>query len=375
MAENADGQEKSEEPTEKRLRKARQDGDIARSKELVTFLMVVAAALYAFLLGAQFMAELRGISTAGLSLERDHAYDVHKMLDHILGQVVAAMYMVLPFFLLMVFIAIVGSSLLGGFNFSTKAMSFKFSKLNPVSGIKRMFSTHALMELFKALAKFSLVLTAAIAFLWYAYEQVIALGTQDINTALASAGRLIVEAFLVASLALIVVVVVDVPFQVYQHTSKLKMTKQEVKEEFKQQEGNPEVKGRIRRIQMEMAQKRMMQKVPQADVVITNPTHYSVALQYDPDTMRAPVVLASGTDFVASQIRTIAQQHNIPIVEAPPLARSLYYNAEIDQPIPEPLFKAVAAVLAYVFGLRDNKSTKPLDVNKLEIPDDFKADA
>lgn len=374
MAESEDGQEKSEEPSEKKLREAREKGQVARSRELTTFLMVLSAALFLYFFGTDLMQSFQTIIISGLSLERDHAYDLKKMLDLILGMAMAAIFMLLPFFLLMAFVAIVGSSILGGFNFSTQAMAPKFSKLNPLKGLKRMVSSQALMELLKALAKFSLVLSVAVFFLWSVYEEVIALGTESLHSALGHSAQIIVEAFIFVSLALIVVAMIDVPFQIWQHTSQLKMTKQEVKEEYKQQEGNPEVKGRIRQIQREMAQRRMMQKVPEADVVITNPTHFAVALKYEADSMRAPVVLALGVDFVAAQIRTIANEHKIPIIEAPPLARALYYNAEVDQPIPEPLFKAVAAVLAYVFGLRDNKPTKPLNLEDLDIPPELKTE-
>ncbi len=374
MAESEDGQEKSEEPSEKKLREAREKGQIARSRELTTFLMVISAALFLYFYGQDIMQSFQTITVSGLSLERDHAYDLKKMLDLILGMTMAAIFMLLPFFLLMVFVAIVGSSLLGGFNFSTQAMSPKLSKLNPVAGLKRMVSSQALMELLKALAKFSLVLSVAVLFLWNVYDDVIALGTESLHSALGHSAQIIVEAFIFVSLALIIIAAIDVPFQIWQHANQLKMTKQEVKEEYKQQEGNPEVKARIRQIQREMSQRRMMQQVPEADVVITNPTHFAVALKYEADSMRAPVVLALGADFMAAQIRTIAQEHNIPIIEAPPLARALYYNAEVDQPIPEPLFKAVAAVLAYVFGLRDNKPTKPLNLEELEIPPELKTE-
>jgi flagellar biosynthetic protein FlhB len=375
MAESEDGQEKTEEPSEKKLREAREKGDIARSRELTTFFMVIGASVYLYVFGPGMMASLEEITIKGLSLEREHAFDLAKMFDLIMGMIVASMMLVLPFFLVMLFVAIVGSSLLGGFNFSTQAMAPSLGKMNPISGIKRMFSVQALMELLKALAKFILVLAVAVAFLWYVYEEVVGLGYEAQNPALAHAGKIIIEAFILVSLALIVIAAIDVPFQLWEHTTKLKMTVQEVKEEFKQQEGNPEVKGRIRQIQMEMSQKRMMKKVPDADVIITNPTHFSVALKYDPQTMRAPIVLASGVDLVAAQIRTVAIENNIPIIEAPPLARALYYNTELDQPIPDSLFKAVAAVLAYVFSLRDNKRPKPLDVTKLEIPSDMKTEA
>jgi len=289
--------------------------------------------------------------------------------------VIHSIYMSLPFLLLMMLVAIVSPMLLGGWNFSAQAFAPQINKLNPITGIKRMFSMNALMELFKAFAKFTLISIVAAFFLWYAYEEVLTIGLEPPKQALAHSAKLIIEAFIFVSLSLIVIAVIDVPFQVYQHISQLKMTKQEVKEEFKQQEGNPEVKGRIRQIQREMSQKRMMQKVPEADVVITNPTHFAVALKYDPDTMAEPTVLAMGIDFLAAEIRTVATANNIPVIEAPPLARALYYNAEVDQPIPYDLFKAVASVLAYVYQIKDGKSSgAAVDFGSLPIPETMKTE-
>jgi flagellar biosynthetic protein FlhB len=371
MAENADGQEKTEDPSEKRLRESREKGDIARSRELTTFLMVISAALFLYVFGPGMMASFEQVMVAGLSLDRDHVFDMTKAVDLILGMAVASLLMITPFLILMLAVAVIGSSLLGGFNFSTKALAPKFEKLNPLSGIKRMVSAQALMELLKALAKFSLVLLVAVAFIYLVFGELISLGMEAEKQALAHAAKIIIEAFIVVSLALIVVAIVDVPFQIYQHQNKLKMTKQEVKEEYKQQEGNPEVKARIRRIQMEMSQKRMMQKVPEADVVITNPTHFAIALAYKPKEMSAPIVLAMGADFQALQIRTMAAEHDIAIIEAPALARALYYNAEIDRPIPDGLFRAVAAVLAYVFSLREGRQAS-FDPTSLFIPPELK---
>ncbi len=374
MAENSDGSEKSEEPTAKRQEDARKKGQIPRSKELTTVLLTLSAAVFLYMYGQVMMADLSGLMTKGLSFSRDIAFDQQKLFGLIIALVQEAIYMVLPFALLMVFIALAAPTLLGGWSFSTQAMAPKLSKLNPASGIKRMFSANALLELFKALAKFTLVISMAAFFLYMVFGDVLALGIEPLKKALGHSGELIVKAFIFVSLSLLVVAAIDVPFQLWNHNRQLKMTKQEVKEEFKQQEGNPEVKGRIRQVQREMSQRRMMQKVPEADVVITNPTHYAVALKYDPETMQAPIVLAVGVDFMAAQIRTIAQEHNISIVEAPPLARALYYNAEVDQPIPYDLFKAVAAVLAYVYQLRDSGDAEATDFKDLPIPDNMRID-
>ncbi|QBZ82704.1 Flagellar biosynthetic protein FlhB [Hydrogenovibrio crunogenus] len=374
MAENEDGTEKSEEPSEKKLREAREKGQVPRSRELTTLLMTLGAAVFLYFFGAQMMQDFETLFVKGLSFDRSHAYDFEMATNLILGLVVHSIYMIVPFLLLMVLIAVVSPMLLGGWNFSTQALAPKISKLNPVSGIKKMFSMNALMELFKAFAKFTLVSVVAGFFLWYSYEEIISIGIEPPKQALAHAGQLIVEAFIFVSLSLIVIAAIDVPFQVHQHVTQLKMTKQEVKEEHKQQEGSPEVKGRIRQLQREMSQKRMMQKVPEADVVITNPTHFAVALKYAPDEMAEPMVLALGSDFMAAQIRTLAKEHNIPLIEAPPLARALYYNAEVDRPIPYELFRAVAAILAYVYQLRDGKRADRVDFDNLPIPEEMKTD-
>ena len=375
MAENEDGSEKSEEPSDKKLREAREKGQIPRSKELTTVLMTLSAALFFYLFGDTMMANFEIILKSGLSFDRDIAFDTVKLFNYITAILISALWMIAPFLLAMTFIAIVSPMLLGGWAFSTKALAPNFSKLNPVSGIKRMVSMNALMELFKALAKFLLVISMATGFLYLVFPEVVGLAVEPKMMALAHSAELIIEAFIFVSLSLLIVAAIDVPFQMWSHTNQLKMTKQEVKEEFKQQEGNPEVKGRIRMLQREMSQRRMMQKVPEADVVITNPTHYAVALQYKPDEMQEPVVLAMGVDFNAAQIRTIAQEHNIPMVEAPPLARALYYNAEVERPIPYELFKAVATILAYVFQLKDGGRTNDVDFKNIEIPNDMQTEA
>ena len=372
MAENEDGTEKSEEPTEKKLREAREKGQVPRSIEMSTLLITLSGAVFLYFFGEMMINDFEIILTQGLQFDRAHAFDIGMLTNRILAIVAHSIYMVIPFLAVMVFIALFSPLLIGGWNFSTQAMSPKISKMNPVAGLKKMVSMFALMELIKALAKFVLIGSVATYFLWHSYEEVISLGSEATRISLAHAGKLIIEAFIFVSLALIVVAVIDVPFQVHEHITQLKMTKQEVKEEFKQQEGNPEIKGRIRQLQTEMSQKRMMQSVPDADVIITNPTHYAIALKYKPDEMSQPEVLAIGSDFMASQIRVIATEHNIPIIEAPPLARALYYNAEIDQPIPYELFKAVAAVLAYVYQLRDGKNAEEVNFHSLPIPKNMK---
>lgn len=372
MAENEDGQEKTESPSEKRRQESREKGQVPRSKELGTLLMTLVAALWLWWLGAGMIEDMVQVMSAGLRMERDHAFDMKKATDLIFAQFEAALWLVAPFLLVMTIVAVISNILVGGWLFSTQVMAPKFSKLNPISGIARMFSKKALVELIKALLKFVLMVLIAILFIYSTLHQLRVLGMVDVMTGMAGSGKLLVEAFLVMSLGLIVIALIDAPYQLYTHAEQMKMTLQEVKEEYKQTEGSPEIKGRIRRMQREMAMRRMMQDVPKADVIITNPEHYAVALQYDGEKMDAPVVLAMGIDFMAAQIRTIAQQHNIQIIRSPALARALYYNSDIGQVIPRSLFNAVAQILAMLFQLKNKEISQLPDFTSLSVPDNLK---
>lgn len=372
MAENADGQEKSEEPTSKKLEDARKKGQVARSKELATMLIMMIASLWLLWLGPQMMVDFERMMIMGFSIERDHAFDMKRAADLIFAQFEAALWLILPFVMGMMVMAIVANILVGGWLFSTEVMAPKFSKLNPIAGIKRMFSLHALVELIKALLKFFLMSVLAVLFIYSTLREVYHLGLIEVEPGLASAGEILAMALVVMSLGLIVIAVIDVPYMIWKHNEDMKMTLQEVKDEFKQTEGNPEIKGRIRRMQQEMAMRRMMQDVPTADVIITNPEHYAVALKYDGDKMNAPIVLAMGMDFMAAQIRTIATQNKIEIVRSPALARALYYNSEVGQVIPRQLFVAVAQILAMVFQLKERKISQLPDFDDVVVPAELK---
>jgi flagellar biosynthetic protein FlhB len=373
MAENADGQEKSESPTDKKLADARKKGQLPRSKELGTLLIMLLSAAWFVFLGPQMIDDFVKTTTGGLSFDRDHAFDIKKASDLVFAQLKAALWMVFPFMIAMLMMAVLSNILVGGWLFSTEVMAPKLSKLNPIAGIKRMFSVKALIELLKALLKFVLMSVIAILFIYSTLYELRLLGTVEVAEGMANAGDLLVQAFLVMTLGLIVIAVIDAPYQLWHHAEDMKMTLQEVKDEYKQTEGSPEIKGRIRRMQREMAQRRMMQDVPNADVIITNPEHYAVALQYDAtggDT--APKVVAMGIDFLAAQIRSIATEHKIQIVRSPALARALYYNSEIGEVIPRTLFTSVAQILAMVYQLRDKKISKLDDFSNLPVPADLK---
>ena len=286
---------------------------------------------------------------------------------------------ILAFMIITFVAAFIGPISLSGWNFSGKALAPKGSRMDPIAGIKRMFSLKSLIELAKALGKFVIVTALALYFLNTVQNDLYSLGKMDVFTGMSEAVNLIGWAFLVISLSLIIISLMDVPWVLYESAEKLKMTLQEVKDEMKNTEGKPEVKGRIRQMQREISQRQMMKDVPQADVVITNPTHYSVALKYEDNHRNAPVIVAKGADFVALKIREIAKEHDVPVLSSPPLARALYYSAEIGDEVPTGLFKAVAQVLAYVFQLKrfkKNEAQKPVLPNEqeIEIPTEYKRD-
>ena len=327
MAEDS-GQEKTEDPTPKRIREAREKGDVPRSKELATTLVLMAAVFSVIIFGAQLAEHLLGMIESNFVLDRQAIFDPNKMLSHFEVSVWEALLGLAGVFFSLVVASIVGPIALGGWNFSGDSILPKGSRIDPLAGIKRMFSLKSLVELFKAIAKFSLVGGFAILILWNIRGDILALATFEPRPAIDSALEIIIWVFMALSAVLILVALVDVPYQLYEYTEKMKMTLQEVKDELKNTEGKPEVKGRIRQLQREIAQRQMMTAVPDADVVITNPTHYAVALKYEGDDRNAPIMVAKGVDFVALKIREIAEANDVPILSAPPLARAIYNSTD-----------------------------------------------
>ena len=373
MAENSEGQEKTEDPTPKRIQDARKKGQVARSRELTTMAMMMAAAAAFLLFGPGIINGLLEIMEGNFVMDRETIFDENKMADRFLWTVLQGILTITPFLIVMVIIALLGPIALSGWVFSIEAMGFKWSKMDPIKGLGRIFGARGAIEFFKAAAKFLIIGTVAVLLLWFKAEDFISLGRGDVESALANMGELLVWSFLIITLGLIVLAAVDVPFQLWDNHRQLKMTRQEVKDEFKQSESDPQLKQRIRQLQQEMSQRRMMEEVPKADVVVTNPTHYAVAMRYDQQSMTAPVVVAKGVDFLATQIRSVASHNEIPILEAPPLARALYAHAEIDQEIPGGLFQAVAQVLAYLYFLRDGGGgpVRTPDFGSLPIPEEL----
>jgi flagellar biosynthetic protein FlhB len=374
MAES-DGQEKTEDATPKRLREAREKGQLPRSRELNTMAMMVAAATAFLVIGDSIMQELMALLKEGFTLERQSVFDKSAMIGQFSDLIFEALFVLAPFLILMVIVAFLASVLVSGWNFSPSAIAFKWEKLDPIKGLGRVFAVRGLIELLKALIKFVLIGSVAVIYLWNSADDFLSLGLKDIDTALADTGSLIAWAFLIISISLILLALIDVPFQLWDNAKQLRMTKQEVRDEFKQTEGNPEVKGRIRQMQREMAQRRMMEQVPQADVIITNPTHFAVAIKYDQENMAAPILVAKGMDEIAANIRAVAATAEVPMLSAPVLARALYYSTELDQEIPVGLFQAVAQVLAYIYHLNQGEKVDEATViNNLSIPEELQHD-
>jgi len=370
------GQERTEQPTPKRLNESAKKGQIARSRELNTTLVLLGGAGGMIFLGDNIMLGLRDIMAGGLTLQRETLFNPDSMMQLFAGSVSDALLILSPLFVLLVFVAFLAPMMLGGFSFSTDAISVKMSKLDPIKGLGKIFAVRGLVELLKALAKFVIVGAVVIVYLWVNTHKFLHLGDLDIDIALAETGYLIFWGFLFISCALILVTLVDVPFQLWDHKKQLMMTLQEVKDEYKETDGHPEVKQHIRKLQMEMAERRMMQEVPNADVVITNPTHYAVALKYDQTSMGAPRVVAKGADLIAAEIRKVAAENDIPIAAAPPLTRALFFNTELNDEIPAGLYLAVAQILAYVYQLDKKKraSNDEIILPDVDIPDDLKHD-
>jgi len=351
MAESDNSQEKTEQPTPRRLQKAREDGQIPRSKELSTSLVLIVGALSLWIFGGIIFNGAKHIFTSNFAIEREQLFDDKQLTIHLAAAAYEAIISVSPVMFALILAAILGPLALGGWMFSGKALLPKLNRISPISGFKRMFGLKSLVELLKSWAKV-LVIAVCTILLFFALENsILYLNQEPDKQAIVHAMDLVMLGALALAISTLLISVIDVPFQIYDFTKKMKMSMQEVKDEHKETEGKPEVKQRIRRLQYEMSQRRMMEDVPEADVVITNPTHYAVALKYHSEGMEAPVLVAKGVDEVALKIREIAKAHSVPIVESPALARSVYTYTRVGKEIPEGLYVAIAQVLAYVYQL------------------------
>ncbi|MGF1739658.1 flagellar biosynthesis protein FlhB [Vibrio profundum] len=375
MAES-DGQERTEAATPRRIEQAREKGQVARSKELASVSVLVAGAVALMWFGTLLAKALYTVMTRMFTLSREEVFDSHKLID-IISSSLGHLIMPLVFILMMLFVAaLIGAAGVGGVRFSAEAARPKLSKMNPLSGLKRMFGVQSLVELIKSTLKVALVAGMAFYLITTAKDDLFQLSLDVFPNNIFHALDILLNFVLLISCSLLIVVAIDIPFQIWQHANQLKMTKQEIKDEYKDTEGKPEVKGRIRMLQREAAQRRMMADVPQADVIVTNPEHFSVALRYKQDMDKAPIVIAKGVDHMALKIREIAREHDIYVIPAPALARALYHTTELEQEIPDGLFTAVAQILAYVFQLKQHRrrgGSRPiLKQDNIPIPPDYR---
>jgi flagellar biosynthesis protein FlhB len=378
MAENQDGQERTEEPTAKRLDDAKRKGQVPRSRELNTMAVTLTGVVGLAMMSRSLGHSLSEMMSERFVLTREEIFDTNSMIIN-LGQGVGEAFLSLvPFFLMVIVAAIFSSVALGGFSFSGEALTPKLDKMSPLKGIKRVFSARGLVELLKAMAKFLLIGGITILLLYNTLNKYLALHHMDMVQAISHLNGLIGWSVILLASSLILLAAIDVPFQLWDHKRQLKMTRQELRDEMKETEGKPEIKSKIRQMQREMAQRRMMEQVPKADVIVTNPTHFAVALQYDPEHMHAPKMVAKGADLIAMNIRQVAKEHKVPLVESPVLARAIYYHTEIDSYIPAGLYLAVARLLAYVFQLRayhTEGGQRPQMPEDLTVPEEFRHDA
>ncbi|HNS58575.1 MAG TPA: flagellar biosynthesis protein FlhB [Nitrosomonas europaea] len=363
--------ERTEPASPRRLEKAREEGQVARSQELTTFTLLIAASSSLWVIGSIIIQKLSAVLESGLRMEQEVAFNPALLLPRLFQLALDGLLAIAPLLGWLVIIALVAPMLLSGWLFSSKALFPDLKRLNPVNGLKRIFSSRGLIELVKAIAKVMVIGGVAAGIIWSHKQDVLDLVGMPLDTSLISMSRLIGLTFILIVGAMLLIVVIDVPFQIWNHARQLRMSREDLRKEAKEDEGDPQVKARIRSVQREMARRRMMAEVPKADVVVTNPTHYAVALKYQDRSMRAPKVVAKGTQLIAARIRELADEHHIPVLEVPPLARALYHHVELDTEIPETLYTAVAHVLAYIFQLKRYQTaggTTPQLSSEIAVP-------
>jgi flagellar biosynthesis protein FlhB len=352
MAESESGGEKTEDPSAKRLQEARERGQVPRSRELVNFATMIGGSATLIAVGGTLSGRMSHIMRSSLSIDPEQLRDTGSMTASLGAAAISAVLALLPIFGCLIGLVLLASVVLGGWNFSPEAMTPDFTRMSPLAGLGRLFGVHGVSELGKALLKCVVVGGVCAGVVTWMFKDVMALGHMAPLAAIGHGASLLGWAFVWLCASLAVIAVVDVPLQLFQYNNSLKMTRQEQRDEAKESDGRPETKQRIRQMQQTLARRRMMHKVPSADVVIVNPTHFAVALKYDPQNMRAPRVLAKGVDLVAANIRRIAEENRVPVFESPKLARALYKSTDLNKEIPAGLYVAVAQVLSYIFRIR-----------------------
>ena len=364
-------QERTEQATPKRKRDARRKGQTARSKDLNMAIVMIAGALLLFAGGSHLGETTAALVHDSLSLQPAQVRDPAAMLIGLVDGAKIGLIAIAPLLIFLPLAAILGGVVMGGWVFSMSALTPKLSNVNPLTGLKRVFGTKGLVEMLKALAKAGLVGGCGFAVLAGAWPDLLMLGAAAVPVSLAGVWQMVALIFFVCSMSLIAIALIDVPFQLWSHNRQLRMTRKEVQDEMKETEGRPEVRGRIRAMQQEIANRKMLADVADADVIATNPTHFAVALKYDDSRMSAPLVVAKGVDYMAARIREIAAENSVALFESPLLARALYHNTRVGQEIPTGLYVAVAQVLTYVFTLRGIGAAKTLDEPDIKLPEEF----
>lgn len=355
MAEDSD-LERTEPASQQRIEKARENGDVPRSRELATCTILLAAGGGLYITGNNLLRQLNGTLSSALSFDRSQVFDFSLLLTRLGAHLADLLLAFAPLAGILMLVALASPLLIGGWLFSTQALTPDFSRMNLFKGLGRLVSVNALVELLKAVSKALLVGSVAYLVMSTQIDTMLGLVVEPPRAGSMHLSNLMFASYMAIVMSLVVIAAIDAPYQMWSYAKKLMMTRQEVRQEAKESEGNPEIKAKIRAQQREMARRRMMTEVPSADVVVTNPTHYAVALKYADGKMRAPTVVAKGADEIAAKIRALATANNVPLLEAPPLARALFRHAELGEEIPESLYTAVAEVLAYVFQLRAFRS-------------------
>ncbi|GAA4034766.1 flagellar biosynthesis protein FlhB [Actimicrobium antarcticum] len=368
MSDDSD-MEKTEPASQQRIDKARENGDVPRSRELATCTILLAAGAGLYMSGGSMLQQLKATLMSGLTFDRAQAFDFSLLLTRQGGHLADLLVAFAPLAGILMLVALASPLLIGGWLFSTQALLPNFGRMNLFSGLAKLVSMNALVELGKALAKAAIVGSISYLVMSREISEVLGLMVEPVQAGTLHTSKLLFTSYMLIVMGLVIIAVIDAPYQMWSYAKKMMMTRQEVRQEAKESEGNPEIKAKIRAQQREMARRRMMSEVPTADVVVTNPTHYAVALKYTDGKMGAPQVVAKGADAVAAKIRELAAANNVPLLEAPPLARALFRHVELGDPIPETLYTAVAEVLAYVFQLKayksdgGNRPEKPLDID------------
>lgn len=357
MAEESD-LEKTEAATPRRLEKAREEGQVARSRELNTFVILALGVGGLWLMSGSLSSTLIQIMQESMWFDSSDIGATDRMLLLAGQSAWQALLALAALFGLLAIGAILSSVALGGLVLSGKALAPKFDRLSPLKGIKRMFSAHTMVELFKTLSKAVVIGAIGAWAITASLDEWLSLTRAPLHEALVGGMQRVALTCVGIVAALLLIVIIDVPWQLFSHFKKLRMSKEDVKQEHKESEGDPLLKGKIRQMQRAMARRRMMAAVPTADVVITNPQHYAVALSYQADRWQAPRLVAKGSGLVAARIRDLATEHKVPMVRVPPLARALHHHVELDHEVPAALYEAVANVLVWAYQLRDGPASQ-----------------